>query len=104
MLVFVACSGSDDAAPTGLTDAQREWCSFGSAALVDENRWVLIYDAGRSIGIDMEGVNAVASDLRVAYEEQGMDADESVAAVSADLFENDDFVAACREAYALNKG
>lgn len=84
---------------SGLSAAEREWCSFSAATEDDAHRFDVIFETGLGLGLDMDRINRLATDLRAGYEAEGMDADAAVEAVSDDLMEDTDFIAACQIAY-----
>ena len=88
--------------PPELSDGARDWCRFTGSTDEDADRFDLIFEAGLSLELNMDVVNAAAAGLRTEYESQGMSPDESVQAVSDDLLEYDSFVAACRLAFELH--
>lgn len=90
-----ACGG-DEAA---LTAEEREWCSFEDDSAEAALRYDVIFLAGSEAGINMELVSIFASELRAGYEADGLGVDESIAAVSDALLDNEDYIAACRAAY-----
>jgi hypothetical protein len=98
-LMLSACSGDNE--PEGpLTEAAREWCTFTEATEEEALKFDFIFEAGLRLNLNMDVVNARADALRAEYEAQGLSADEAVKAVSAELFEIEEFVQACEAAYA----
>jgi hypothetical protein len=94
-LALTACS---DDGP--LSNAEREWCSFTGSTEADALKFDIIFEAGLSLDLNMDVLNAQAGALQDEYLDQGLAADEAVKKVSEDLFEYEDFVAACGAAYA----
>ena len=95
-LAFGACGGDDSA----LTAEEREWCSFADATEESAARYDLIFATGLYLKLDMGLVSDFARNARATYEADGMTPDEAVRAVSAELLENEDYVAACKLAYS----
>jgi hypothetical protein len=94
-IVLTACgSGS------GLTAAERDWCTFSDTSEATAERFDLIFETGLELQLNMDQVNATAATLRAQYESEGMTPDEAIARVSEELFESDAFVEACQAAYA----
>jgi hypothetical protein len=94
-VLVVACGGG-----SGLTDAEREWCTFSDDSADTAERFDLIFEAGLALQLSMDEVNATAAALRAQYESEGMSPGDAVAQVSQDLFDIDAFVEACQAAYA----
>lgn len=97
-VVLLAVTGCGD--DSGLTQAEREWCTFAGYSPEAAERFDLIFETGLALQLNMDQVNATAAALRAQYEGDGMTPDEAVAQVSQDLFEIEAFVEACRAAYA----
>lgn len=99
-LLAAACSGDG----VDLSSAEREFCSLTGVSEDSADRFDLIFERGLELNLGMDKVNATAVRLRDEYESEGMSGAEAVAAVSEDLFDLDDFVTACRAAYASDGG
>ncbi len=84
---------------TETASAEQAWCAFADASEQSALKFDVIFEAGLSLGLDMDVVNARAAGLNGEYRASGMTEDEAARAVSDDLFEMDDFVAACGEAF-----
>jgi hypothetical protein len=93
--LVVACGGS-----SGLTDAEREWCTFSDDSADTAERFDLIFETGLALQLSMDEINATAAALRAQYESEGMSPEDAIARVSQDLFDIDAFVEACQAAYA----
>jgi len=111
-IALVACGGDstssdetgDNDPPTELTAAEREWCSFPDGSDESAFRFDLIFEAGLALGLPVDEMNAQASEGRAEYVNSGMDLDEATRAVSADLLEDDVFIAACKLAFSDTVG
>lgn len=93
-VLVVGCGQASETA-----SAERAWCAFADASEQSALKFDVIFEAGLSLGLDMDVVNAQAAGLNGEYRASGMTEDEAARAVSDDLFEMDDFVTACGEAY-----
>lgn len=106
-LVAIGGCGGDSGDSSGsdaLTSAEREWCSLSGVSDEDAARFDLIFEAGFTLGFDMDAFNASAAARRDQFEGQGMAPDEAVRAVSDELLTNLEYVAACKLAFAENAG
>jgi len=93
--LLVSCGGG-----SGLTDAEREWCTFSDDSAASAERFDAIFEAGLALQLNMDEVNATAAALRAQYESEGMTPEEAISRVSQDLLDIDAFVEACQAAYA----
>jgi hypothetical protein len=120
-LTAAACSDDDAGATTPTTNAatsdstqvdysatltaeEIEWCTFTDSSVESADRFDVIFEAGLTLGLEMDSLNALAQanlDERMA---QGMARDEAAAAVSQDLFTFEAFTLACHEAFTTANG
>ena len=84
-----------------LTSEEREWCSITDATEESAVKFDLIFEAGLNLELQMDVINARAGVLNEEYAAEGMSVDEAARAVSGDLIEMDDYMAACQEAFAF---
>lgn len=97
-LVLVGCGGADD----GLSADERAWCTFTGASEEDALKFDIIFERGLELNLGMDFINANAAELRAQYEADGMSPGDAVAAVSKDLLKFEDFVTACKSAFATD--
>ena len=90
--------------PVQTVSAEHEWCAITDASEASAVKFDLIFEAGLSLDLEMDDVNARASALNTDYLASGMTDDEAARAVSDDLFEMADFTIACELAFTTCKG
>ena len=100
--ILVACGDDDQSTPdNALAAEERDWCTLKDGTEESALRFDDIFEAGLLLDLPMDEVNARAVGLLAEYEAQGMSTDEAVRAVSEDLLKDEDFVTACKDAYAF---
>ena len=97
--VLVSC-GEDGP----LTAAEREWCTLGDSTEETASRFDVIFEAGLSLGLPMDAMNAQASALLEEYMADGMTRDEAVSQISGFLLQEPTFIEACQAAYEFEFG
>ena len=101
--VLVSC-GDDEpsAAEDGpLTAEEREWCTLADSTEETARRFDVIFEAGLSLGLPMDAMNAQAAALLEEHMADGMTRDEAVSRVSEDLLQEPTFIEACQAAYEV---
>ena len=104
VLTSCADDGPSTAEDGPLNAAEREWCSFVDSSEESALRFDIIFEAGLELGLDVDAMNAQASELNAEYLAQGMALDEAARRTSEQLLDDETFIAACKQAYADKVG
>ena len=102
-VAIVAC-GDDAVGDTELTAAEREWCTFEDASEDSALRFDIIFEAGITLELPMDQLNAQAAGLLEEYIAEGMTVDEAARRVSDELLDTETFIVACKQAFADESG